>query len=36
VIMCPRCRRRWTLPGDASSSRPVELHRHGLVQRRSA
>jgi hypothetical protein len=27
VIMCPRCRRRWTLPGDASSSRPVELQR---------
>jgi len=26
-IMCPRCRRRWTLPGDASSSRPVELQR---------
>lgn len=35
-IMCPRCRRRWTLPGASLSSRAAELRGRSLVRRRSA
>ena len=35
-ITCPRCRRRWTLPGGSQPSRAAELHGHSLVRRRSA
>src|SRR5690349_16955885 len=32
-IVCPRCRRRWTLPGGAQSSRAVDLGGRGFVRR---
>ena len=35
-IVCPRCRRRWTLPGGSQPARTLELHGRGLVRRRSA
>ncbi len=35
-IMCPRCRRRWTLPGGAEPSGLAELRGRSLVRRRSA
>jgi hypothetical protein len=35
-IMCPRCRRRWTLPGASASSRPGDLRGRSLVHKRSA
>ena len=35
-IMCPRCRRRWMLPGASASSGAAELHERSLVRKRSA
>jgi hypothetical protein len=35
-IMCPRCRRRWTLPGASQPSGAAQLHGRSLVRRRSA